>query len=132
MINTFRHKLSRKSSWAKRCLFFMLMASLILAPFYHPKIQVKAQAPGSMVYFYPFAKNLSGISIARPIIVDQEGCVYLAGNIRGSSRISSFPIGGDIPGFSTEYSGGGRWFFNKNRPLGHGAIVVHFYWRIQG
>lgn len=115
-----------KSSFVRRYLFFALIALLIFSPFYNIKSQIKDQPTSSLVYFHPFARKLD-LSITRPVIVDQEGCVYLAGTIRGSSRIRSFPIGGDIPGFSTEYNGG--WsdgFLIKIDPTGTELLLSTF------
>jgi hypothetical protein len=114
-----------KSSFVRRYLFFALIALLIFAPFYNIKSQIKDQPTSSLVYFHPFARKLD-LSITRPVIVDQEGCVYLAGTIRGSSRIRSFPIGGDIPGFSTEYNGGSDGFLIKIDPTGTELLLSTF------
>jgi hypothetical protein len=86
-------------------IVFVALTILLNSTYISVANNVKTQTPSSLVYFHPFAKNLSEIRI-HTTATDTEGCVYLAGSINDTPRIAFFPIGGDIPGFSREYNGG--------------------------
>lgn len=102
-----------------------LISSIFLTIYYTPLDQIKAQTPSSLTYFYPFAKNFSEISI-HATATDTEGCVYLAGTINDTPRISFFPIGGDIPGFDATFNGGEDGFVLKLDPSGKEVLFSTF------
>jgi len=116
----------KDSVWLKLCSILIVLFSLIPTPSFGIADQAKAKTPSSVEYFYPFAKNLSEIRI-HTAATDTEGCVYLAGSIPDTPRISFFPIGGAIPGFSKEYNGGSSdGFVMKLDPSGTKLLFSTF------